>query len=54
LQHANLDSITAVVIGGTGLFGGRGSIWGTLVERLVFRPAQRFALSDLTRFGKIW
>lgn len=24
----NLDSITAVVIGGTSLFGGRGSIWG--------------------------
>ena len=30
---ANLDSITAVVIGGTSLFGGRGSIVGTLVGR---------------------
>ena len=29
-QTANLDSITAVVIGGTSLFGGRGSIVGTL------------------------
>ena len=28
---ANLDSITAVVIGGTSLFGGRGSIVGTLI-----------------------
>ena len=28
---ANLDLITAVVIGGTSLFGGRGSIVGTLI-----------------------
>ncbi|MCY0964949.1 ABC transporter permease [Parathalassolituus penaei] len=32
---ANLDSITAVVIGGCSLFGGRGAIWGTLVGALV-------------------
>ena len=32
---ANLDSITAVVIGGTSLFGGRGSIWGTLLGALI-------------------
>lgn len=32
---ANLDSITAVVIGGTSLFGGRGAIVGTLVGALV-------------------
>jgi ribose/xylose/arabinose/galactoside ABC-type transport system permease subunit len=25
-----LDAIAAVVVGGTSLFGGRGSIWGTL------------------------
>lgn len=31
----NLDSITAVVIGGTSLFGGRGAIFGTLVGALV-------------------
>ena len=30
-ENANLDSITAVVIGGTSLFGGRGSIVGMLV-----------------------
>ena len=35
LQTANLDSITAVVIGGCSLFGGRGSVWGTLVGTLV-------------------
>jgi fructose transport system permease protein len=35
LQTANLDSITAVVIGGTSLFGGRGSIWGTLIGTLI-------------------
>ena len=32
---ANLDLITAVVIGGTSLFGGRGSIVGTLVGALI-------------------
>jgi fructose transport system permease protein len=35
LQNANLDSITAVVIGGTSLFGGRGSLWGTLIGTLI-------------------
>ncbi len=31
----NLETITAVVIGGTSLFGGRGRLWGTLVGALV-------------------
>ncbi|KAB1656845.1 ABC transporter permease [Pseudoclavibacter chungangensis] len=31
----NLDSITAVVIGGTSLFGGRGIIWGTLLGAVI-------------------
>ncbi len=34
-QTSNLDSITAVVIGGTSLFGGRGSIFGTLFGALI-------------------
>ena len=34
-QTANLDSITAVVIGGTSLFGGRGSIMGTVIGALI-------------------
>jgi fructose transport system permease protein len=34
-QTANLDSITAVVIGGTSLFGGRGNMFGTLVGALI-------------------
>ena len=34
-QTANLNSITAVVIGGTSLFGGRGSIIGTLFGALI-------------------
>ena len=34
-ENANLDSITAVVIGGTSLFGGRGSIVGTLIGALI-------------------
>jgi fructose transport system permease protein len=31
----NLDSITAVVLGGTSLFGGRGSIVGTLIGAVI-------------------
>ena len=43
-QTENLDSITAVVLGGTSLFGGRGSIVGALygallVGRVPQRPA---------------
>ncbi|MBT1001647.1 ABC transporter permease [Paenarthrobacter sp. DKR-5] len=34
-QTANLDTITAVVIGGTSLFGGRGSVVGTLIGTLI-------------------
>jgi fructose transport system permease protein len=34
-QTDNLDSITAVVLGGTSLFGGRGSVIGTLVGALI-------------------
>ena len=32
---ANLDSITAVVIGGTSLFGGRGILIGSLIGALI-------------------
>jgi len=49
-ENANLDSITAVVIGGTSLFGGRGSIIGTLVGALivgVFRSAVSLAGLDV-------
>jgi len=35
MQSANLDSITAVVIGGTSLFGGRGGLIGTLIGALI-------------------
>ncbi|TDE51239.1 ABC transporter permease [Nonomuraea mesophila] len=34
-QTDNLDSITAVVLGGTSLFGGRGMVLGTLVGALI-------------------
>jgi len=34
-QNANLETITAVVIGGTSLFGGRGSVVGTLIGTLI-------------------
>lgn len=35
IPEANLDSITAVVIGGTSLFGGRGTIIGTLIGAIL-------------------
>jgi fructose transport system permease protein len=34
-QTDNLDSITAVVLGGTSLFGGRGNLVGTLIGALI-------------------
>ena len=34
-QTGNLDSITAVVIGGTSLFGGRGGVIGTIIGALI-------------------
>lgn len=46
----NTDSITAVVIGGTSLFGGRGSIWGSLLGALivgVFRNGLSLAGTDV-------
>lgn len=46
----NLDSITAVVIGGTSLFGGRGVVWGTLLGALivgVFRSGLSLARLDV-------
>jgi ribose transport system permease protein len=33
-EDYELDAVTAVVVGGTSLFGGRGSIWGTLAGTL--------------------
>ena len=48
--EGNLDAITAVVIGGTSLFGGRGSILGTLVGALivgVFRSGLNLAGVDV-------
>ena len=49
-ENANLDSITAVVIGGTSLFGGRGSVVGTLIGALivgVFRSSVSLAGLDV-------
>ena len=34
-QTENLDAITAVVLGGTSLFGGRGAVFGSLVGTLI-------------------
>lgn len=48
--EGNLDAITAVVIGGTSLFGGRGAIFGTLIGALivgVFRSGLKLASVDV-------
>ena len=44
---SNLDSITAVVIGGTSLFGGRGGVAGTLLGSLIVTVLQ----NGLTQAG---
>jgi fructose transport system permease protein len=46
-QTANLESITAVVLGGTSLFGGRGSAVGTLLGTLIVAVLR----SGLTQAG---
>lgn len=46
-QTGNLDSITAVVIGGTSLFGGRGGVWGTLIGAFIVAVLR----SGLTQAG---
>ena len=46
-QLGNLQSITAVVLGGTSLFGGRGSVLGTLVGALIVTVLQ----SGLSQLG---
>jgi fructose transport system permease protein len=46
-QTGNLDSITAVVIGGTSLFGGRGGVAGTAVGALIVAVLR----SGLTQMG---
>ena len=48
--EGNLDAITAVVIGGTSLFGGRGAVFGTLFGALivgVFRSGLKLAGVDV-------
>ncbi|WP_179956630.1 ABC transporter permease [Amycolatopsis anabasis] len=46
-QLGNLDSITAVVLGGTSLFGGRGSVIGTMLGALIVAVLR----SGLTQLG---
>lgn len=58
---ANLDSITAVVIGGTSLFGGRGTIIGTLIGAIIVGVARnglaisQYTIGDLViKFDPLW
>ena len=46
VPDANLQSITAVVIGGTSLFGGRGRLIGTAIGALIVQTLQ-FGLSQM-------
>ncbi len=51
-ETANLDSITAVVIGGTSLFGGRGTIIGSVLGAIIV-GVFRFGLS-LSKVDVLW
>jgi fructose transport system permease protein len=57
---ANLDTITAVVIGGTSLFGGRGTIIGTLLGAIIVGMARnglaiaRFEIPFLGEGGEVF
>jgi fructose transport system permease protein len=49
----NLQSITAVVIGGTSLFGGRGRLWGTLIGALIVAVFERgLSLAGVDQYYK--
>ena len=52
-KDVNLESITAVVIGGTSLFGGRGRLWGTLVGALIVAVFDRgLSLAEVDQYYK--
>ncbi|MBL8064736.1 MAG: ABC transporter permease [Chthonomonadaceae bacterium] len=42
-QGLELDVVTAVVLGGTSVFGGRGSVWGTVLGALLVHEVRQFA-----------
>jgi fructose transport system permease protein len=52
LQLANLETITAVVIGGTSLFGGRGGVLGTLIGAVIVGTAINGL--TITGFDPLW
>ena len=41
-EGLELDAITAVVLGGTSIFGGRGHVWGTLLGLLLIHETREF------------
>jgi fructose transport system permease protein len=49
-QSSNLDSITAVVVGGTSLFGGRGSVLGTLIVGIFRNGLQLLGVAAIYEF----
>ncbi len=52
-DDVNLASITAVVIGGTSLFGGRGRLWGTFIGALIVATFDRgLSLADVNQYYK--
>lgn len=60
-QTANLDTITAVVIGGTSLFGGRGTIIGTILGAIIVGVARnglaiaQYEIGDMViKFDPLW
>jgi len=47
-----LDAVAAVVIGGTSLFGGEGTIWGTMVGALIMGIIRN--LMNLMEVSAFW
>jgi ribose transport system permease protein len=53
-REFQMDSIAAVVIGGTSLFGGRGGVWGTVAGVLIVSAMNNiFNLSGVSAFGQM-
>jgi ribose transport system permease protein len=53
-QMFELDAIAAVILGGTSLFGGRGSIWGSLLGAILITMVRNgMNLMEISQFKQM-